>query len=75
MCDFRLNINDLRGEFGARVDTLTPTLVTTAKTYAPFVTSDGTSLQITPQGRPLTRIVASALDQHVPEGVRYSRAS
>ena len=32
-------------------------------------------LEITPEGRALTRIIASAFDAHTPEGARYSQAS
>lgn len=43
--------------------------------FAPFVQPDGSRILILPEGRPLTRIIASVFDQHLPEGVRYSRAS
>jgi oxygen-independent coproporphyrinogen-3 oxidase len=46
-----------------------------ADRFAPFATLDENRITIAPEGRALTRIIASVLDQHVPEGVRYSRAS
>ena len=75
MCAFTLDLDDLGSEFGPVAYGLAPSLGTMAARFAPYVTLDGTRLHIAPEGRPLTRIIASVLDQHVPEGVRYSRAS
>lgn len=43
--------------------------------FAPATTFDGRRLAVQPGWRVLTRIVAGGFDAHVPEGVRYSRAS
>lgn len=75
MCTFALDLEDLAGEFGATAMTLAPTLSALATRFAPYTKFDGARLQIAADGRALTRIIASELDQHVPEGVRYSRAS
>ena len=75
MCTFALDLEDLRPEFGQRVEALKPQLADIAGRFAPFIQRDGSRIVILPEGRPLTRIIASVFDQHVPEGVRYSRAS
>lgn len=75
MCSFTLDLEDSRPEFGHRVETLTSQLAEITSRFAPFVQKDGSRIVILPEGRPLTRIIASVFDQHVPEGVRYSRAS
>ena len=75
MCTFALDLEDLRPEFGRCVEGLMPQLSEIAYRFAPFVERDGSRIAILREGRPLTRIIASVFDQHVPEGVRYSRAS
>lgn len=75
MCTFALDLEDMRPEFGYRVESLIPLLSEIAERFACFVQKDGSRIAILPEGRPLTRIIASVFDQHVPEGVRYSRAS
>ncbi len=75
MCDFALDLGKLIQQFGASAAELAPRLQAIADEFAPFVTFDGLVLRITQDGRPLTRIIASGLDQHVPDGARYSAAS
>lgn len=75
MCDFRLDRDALRREFGALAATLAPTLAAVAERFGDLVRLDDAALDIRPEGRPLTRIIASAFDAHVPDGVRYSQAS
>jgi oxygen-independent coproporphyrinogen-3 oxidase len=75
MCEFTLDLDALTIDFGSQVAALAPLLTDMAKHFARYVKFDGTQLQIVPEGRPLTRIIASFLDQHVPEGARYSRVS
>jgi oxygen-independent coproporphyrinogen-3 oxidase len=75
MCYFTLDPDALSRDFGARAHDLAPCLAEMADRFAPFATLDGNRITIAPEGRALTRIIASVLDQHVPEGVRYSRAS
>ncbi|WP_226779925.1 oxygen-independent coproporphyrinogen III oxidase [Oceaniglobus trochenteri] len=75
MCDFRLDRRALRADHGDLAATLDPVLAGIAARFGDLVTLDDDALSIPPEGRALTRIVASALDAHVPEGVRYSRAS
>ena len=75
MCDFTLDLADLTAEFGPQAVALSALLQQMADRFAPYVVLDGQKLTITQSGRPLTRLIASVLDQHVPDGVRYSRAS
>ena len=75
MCDFRLNLTDLQPEFGAAATALAPIMKHAAAKFGELISCEGDVLSILPVGRPLTRIVASMFDAHVPEGVRYSRAS
>ena len=75
MCEFRLDRRELQATFGAQESTLDATLALLAERFGDLVALDDDALEIRPDGRALTRIVASALDDHMPEGVRYSRAS
>jgi oxygen-independent coproporphyrinogen III oxidase len=76
MCDFRLDMTELRGTFGEAALGLARDLAAMLQRYDGFVASDGAAgLRILPQGRPLTRMIASQFDAYVPEGVRYSHAS
>lgn len=75
MCYFALDLDELSLECGPRAHTLVPYMTDMADRFAPFVKLEGQRISILPDGRALTRIIASMLDQHVPEGVRYSRAS
>ncbi|MDF3350494.1 oxygen-independent coproporphyrinogen III oxidase [Sulfitobacter sp. KE34] len=75
MCDFTLDLNALAETFGAGAFDLAPELKAIATRYTPFVRLSGTRLDILPEGRALTRMIASMLDQEVPEGMRYSQAS
>ncbi len=75
MCDFRLDLEDLQAECGARAKSLTPTLLEIATKYGQFVHFADRRLEIAPEGRPLTRLIAAEFDQHVPDRLTYSRAS
>ncbi|MFA8386363.1 MAG: oxygen-independent coproporphyrinogen III oxidase [Pelagibaca sp.] len=75
MCTFMLDLAELSREFGPPAYQLRPYLQDMATRFAPFAVLEGQRISIAPEGRSLTRIIASVLDQHVPEGVRYSRAS
>ena len=75
MCDFRLDRDALRRDFGAQAATLAPTLAMIAERYGDLVTLTEDHLAVEPQGRPLTRIIASALDTHLSDNERFSHAS
>ncbi|PWR03344.1 oxygen-independent coproporphyrinogen III oxidase [Meridianimarinicoccus roseus] len=74
MCTFALDLDDLHREFGPCAVTLLPILKEMTTRFTPFTKLAGKRIEIAPEGRALTRVIASDLDQHVPEGVRYSRA-
>ncbi|MFS4581321.1 oxygen-independent coproporphyrinogen III oxidase [Phaeobacter sp. C3_T13_0] len=75
MCDFCLDRTELHGRFGQLSNQLNTDLERVAATYSDLVTLDQNVLRINPEGRALTRIIASAFDAHKPQGVRYSQAS
>lgn len=75
MCDFRLDRAELRAAFGAAAGALDATHARVAERFGGLVRLDGSSLAILPEGRPLTRIIASAYDAHIPAGARFSRTS
>ncbi|MWD29033.1 oxygen-independent coproporphyrinogen III oxidase [Aquicoccus sp. SCR17] len=75
MCDFRLDRAALERQFGPLVATLDPVTAEVAARFGEFVRQSSRGLVILPEGRALTRIIASAYDAHMAEGARYSRAS
>jgi oxygen-independent coproporphyrinogen-3 oxidase len=75
MCDFRLDLDELQSEFGPRATSLAPILSGIAAKYGDFVHLTDQRLEISPEGRPLTRMIAAEFDQHVPDRLTYSRAS
>ncbi|RVV98265.1 oxygen-independent coproporphyrinogen III oxidase [Mesobaculum littorinae] len=75
MCDFRLDLGALRADHGRAVDTLRPDLALLAERFGEMVEVSDDVLEIPPEGRPLTRLIARQFDAHVPEGARFSQAS
>ncbi len=75
MCEFIIDREALRARHGSVVTGLDGDLAQIAARFGAFVTLDAQALTLKPEGRALTRIVASALDAHMPDGVRFSRAS
>ena len=75
MCDFRLDLGALRLSHGTEADRLRPEIALVAETFGDLVETTPDSLTIRPEGRALTRIIASRFDVHVTEGARYSQAS
>ncbi|MFV1530212.1 MULTISPECIES: oxygen-independent coproporphyrinogen III oxidase [unclassified Phaeobacter] len=75
MCDFLLDLTELRQRYGPICQQLTADLEEVTATYGELVTWADDALRVKPEGRALTRIIASAFDAHKPEGVRYSQAS
>ncbi len=75
MCDFRLDRAGLCDRFGPLAGQLDAEIALVADRFGNFVTVTDEALEIAPAGRPLTRIIASAFDAHVPDGMRYSQAS
>jgi len=75
MCDFALDLDDLRAECGPRAETLAALLPGIAVKYDGVVRLVARRLEIAPEGRPLTRMIAAEFDQHVPDRMTYSCAS
>lgn len=75
MCDFRLDLGAMRQAFGPRTEVLRADMTRTAERFGDLVRLDGDVLEILPEGRALTRIIASAFDAYNDTGARYSQAS
>jgi len=75
MCNFQLDLAEMEAEFGASARTLAEIIDAIAEKFGAFVTWDSQRLLILPEGRSLTRMIAAAFDQHVPDRLTYSRAS
>lgn len=74
MCNFELDLAALRAEFGAEAETLASIHAEVAQRYGEMVEQGPDKLRIRPEGRALTRIVASAYDAYASAG-RFSKAS
>jgi oxygen-independent coproporphyrinogen-3 oxidase len=75
MCEFRLDRAALRDAFGGQAATLDAEIALLSGRFGDLVEVTEDALTIAPEGRALTRIIASAFDAHVPDGIRYSQAS
>lgn len=75
MCDFSLDRRALRLEFGALCDGLEADFSKVVDGFGEFVSLSEQKLQIQPEGRPLTRLIASLFDAHMPSDAKFSRAS
>jgi oxygen-independent coproporphyrinogen-3 oxidase len=75
MCDFAIDLDRLDAEHPGASQALEAEVATMKGRFAQAITFSERSLAIRPGWRALTRIVASGFDAHVPDGVRYSRAS
>lgn len=75
MCNFQLDLSVSELEFGPRAGILISAFEDIAEKFSPFVTWDSHRLKIVPEGRSLTRMIAAAFDQHMPDRLTYSRAT
>ncbi|MGC9370650.1 MAG: oxygen-independent coproporphyrinogen III oxidase [Paracoccaceae bacterium] len=75
MSDFRLDLDALRADQGPRADRLRTDMALAAERFGDLVEVTDHGLTIRPEGRALTRIVASMFDTYAPDGARYSQAS
>ncbi len=75
MCDFTLDLRALRLEFGPLCDGLEPDLARVVARFGNFVSLTDQQLVISPEGHPLTRLIASLFDAHMPSDAKFSRAS
>ena len=75
MCDFALDRTALEQQFGPLTAGLEPDLAKVAERFGTLVSLDDHKLEISPDGRPMTRIIASLFDAHMPADAKFSRAS
>jgi oxygen-independent coproporphyrinogen-3 oxidase len=73
MCNFAIDLNALNARPCA--DVLTPVHAAILRDFAGHVVQDGHVLRITPEGRPLTRIIAQRYDGFSDINAQYSQAS
>jgi len=74
MCDFKLDLADLKAEFGDFTKPIKADCKRLAKTYSGFVEFEKGHFRILPQGRPLTRIIAAGFDAFNAPNHRHSSA-
>jgi len=75
MSDFRIDRIALRADFGAAETTLAPIHNAVAERFAGYVTVTEDAVAITPDGKPLMRMMAQAYDAYTESGAIYSKAS
>ncbi len=75
MCDFATDDDALARKFGPMVADLELIHTQVLKAYDGYVTRTAAGLEILPQGRPLTRIIAQHYDGYVDTSAIYSKAS
>ena len=75
MCDFTLDRDALQDQFGALTHQLDADLAQVVARFGTLVSLTDHKLEITPEGRPMTRIIASLFDAHMPADAKFSRAS
>jgi oxygen-independent coproporphyrinogen-3 oxidase len=74
MCNFRIDRAEILNEFGAdpaRIDRL---LADSKAQFGQFVTVDAKGMEIAPEGRPLTRMIAKAFDAYEVNKAGHSTA-
>jgi len=75
MCDFAIDDGELIDRFGDCATDLEPIHAQVLTAFDDFIVRTATGLAISPQGRPLTRIIAQFYDQYVDTPAIYSKAS
>ncbi len=75
MCDFRIDFRALQSAFGRDVAALAPIHDRIAETFAGLVSLTETALEILPQGRPVTRMIAGHYDEYAGGNALFSKAS
>jgi len=68
MCDFRLDLAEIRGNFGISAPALRALLAPVAEHFGRFVRLGEDSFVIPPEGRPLTRMIAAEFDEYFKTG-------
>ncbi len=74
MCGFSLDLDAMTPEFGESVEMIRSRIAPLAREFAAIVSWDGTRLEIAPEGRCLTRVIASRLDSYFVSGSGHSNA-
>lgn len=74
MCDFRVDLNALRAEFGD-LRCLDAPLNRLRALYWPHINMTDEQIEIRPRARPMVRLIAHLFDAYRPEGALYSRVS
>ncbi len=74
MCNFEVDLSAL-GEAFEGAEILGPLHDAVIAEFTPYVAQEGDLLRITPEGRPLTRIIASRYDAYTRDARTYSKAS
>jgi len=72
MCEFYVNLPELKTEFGGLAEAVLPDLIKIAAEYPDFTTFDGEILTLLPDH--LTRIVACGLDAYHTTAAKHSQA-
>ena len=75
MCDFTLDRTALRQQFGELTAGLDADLDRVMARFGELVSLSVDRLEIPREARPLTRIIASLFDAHMPADAKFSRAS
>lgn len=74
MCDFRIEVATLCAELGADEGWVRRRLKETAAAFSPLLRLDGAGLNIPPEARPLTRMIAQSLDAYDSAKAQHSIA-
>jgi len=74
MCDFHLSRAELLSEFGADPQALDQLIDQSVAQFGSFVRRTADGLEITPEGRPLTRMVAAVFDEYAMDKTGHSSA-
>ena len=74
MCAFSVDLSAIEAEFSEIPVDLRPELASAANNFAPFAVFDGNHFEITPDGQPLTRMIARQFDAYVVDQSGHSLA-
>ncbi len=74
MCDFRLSRSELIADYGAEAQELDDLIAVASARFGHFVRITREGLEITPEGRPLTRMIATVFDEYSMSKTGHSSA-
>ncbi|HET7409616.1 MAG TPA: oxygen-independent coproporphyrinogen III oxidase [Paracoccaceae bacterium] len=75
MCDFRIDLRELRRTFGPAAESLAPIHAAASRRFAGLVEVRPDAVDIRPEGRPLARMIASQYDGYANVEAFFSKAS